>query len=109
MCLITNLNKLSEWSDEELDYRLLRTKVKLTSLGMYYVYSEGGFNCSVKDGNKLSNVLYLPTLGCTDIIWRELKKWEHGEHAPGTLKVFRRSTQGKKLYKRCLDSVSGHI
>ena len=28
------------------------------------------------------------------------KRWEHGEHAPGTPKVFPRNTQGKQLSKK---------
>ena len=33
------------------------------------------------------------------------KSGEHGEHAPGTPKAFPRNKQGKKLSKRCYDSV----
>ena len=32
-----------------------------------------------------------------------------GEHAPGTAKVFFRSTWGEKLSTRCLDSISSHM
>ena len=37
------------------------------------------------------------------------KSREHGEHAPRTPKGFPWNTQGKKLSKGCLDSISGHM
>ena len=49
-------------------------------------------------GIKLKNLLY-----------RVEKSREHGEHAPGTPKAFPRNKQGKKLSKRCSDSVSSHV
>ena len=66
---IANPNKLSEWSDEELQsilssWQYKSMKVKLTSLGMYTAREKdhcAGFDCSVKDGNKLMNVLNLQT------------------------------------------------
>ena len=62
---IANLNKLSGCSDEELQsiltsWQYKSTKVKLMSLGMYTARDKdycAGFDCAVKDRNKLRNIL----------------------------------------------------
>ena len=64
---ITYLNKLSGWSDEKLQiilssWQYKTTTVKLMNLSMYTVREKdyfAGFDCAVKDGNKLMNILNL--------------------------------------------------
>lgn len=66
---IVHLNELSGWSDEELQsflssWQYKSTKVKLTSFRLYKAREKdycAGFNCFVKQGNKLRNVLNLQT------------------------------------------------
>ena len=66
---IAYLHELSGWRDEELEsilssWRYTLTKVKLTRLGMYTAMEKdyfAGFDCSVKDGNKLMSVVNLQT------------------------------------------------
>ena len=64
-----HLNELSGWSDEESQsflssWQYKSKKVKLTSFGLYKAREKdycAGFNCFVKEGNKLRNVLNLQT------------------------------------------------
>ena len=66
---IADLEELRGWSDEELQrilssYQYKLTKVKLTGLGMYTARQKdycAGYECVVKEVNKLRKNLKLPT------------------------------------------------
>ena len=68
---IADLEELRRWSDEELQrilssYQYKPTKVKLTCLGMYTARQKdycAGYECVVKEVNKLRKNLKLPTGG----------------------------------------------
>ena len=65
---IADLKELRGWSDEEIQrilssYQYKSKKVKLTSLGMYTARKKdycAGFECVVKDVNRLRRSLNLP-------------------------------------------------
>ena len=66
---IADLKELRGWSDEEIQrilssYQYKLTKVKLTGLGMYTARQKdycAGYECVVKEVNKLRKNLKLPT------------------------------------------------
>ena len=87
-----NLYKLCLILDSNLFLQYNKTEVESVQLGYTYIYL-------IWTNVPRTNVAQTQS-------W---KSGEHGEHAPGTPKVFPRNTQGKELSKRCLDSVSSHM